>query len=954
MSHTKNKNIKYIACILLITGISIKYSYSQNKLFLKTINIINEISNKINYDYDLENNLEDNMSILEIKSKPLFYYTKGYYELKMGDKNNLAYEWFYKSNDSINKIKVKEKSIALFFINNHLNPPSYELRNIEYNKYKDIINEATTEKLNNFINNYKHPDNPYMPNCKYKLDSLIYSKYININTITGYNEYLIRSKYRLFSEDVENRKKNIYKLEFERAKEEKTSKALHNFILKYPDWNNLDSVKYMYDSILWNETKLINTLEKYKDYKAKSYKSIRNAITECEDSIDNHVFYLSKNNYNTLIEYIKTFPKGNNIIKVIDIIIKEYIYNGLNSEDIRSFISALDQDYIDTRIDEIKSYHDKILLNNIYMKPTIYNCNYYLSYNFTKTHLDSVKNKLYNLYIESFNMLSNLENYYKLIKANPNLEDSIEKVYKILYPYKDVSGLRNRPYKYNNYEMFEIGNNYGPSRETKSYEYTCEGHIHEYYLNGHFGFMTNKVDYPYMKCIKNIYTDFYIFACPIDYYSFDYVNLTYLGNGIEYERHTETEGYSSFPYKDNYNKMQFIYFVAFVDLESEHPIKIVRPLGSEYEYFQTEFLIGPNLHRKYPETIIKNKIDNKYKLETLSGQVISERSFDNIEYLTFEDDGYIKEYILFYEDNKIGLLDMSGNVIFPAVYSKIGFSPNYFHNGYQIVEYKSPDNTIINHIKKDGNLEPSYVSYGLIDKKYNIILDAIYSNIEYDTKSGKDIVKLTAYSNVLYSLHNIPLNKRKPREYNNQLSTYFYNLKSKIIISDEYSEIIGVYSLYSDVSKYYYAVIYPGSNYICFIDNKYNLVTGPSAQIHDLERGKITFGNFLGDDFSIVAFVTYNNKYYVRAIVYLHKNKVVILEPPSISLRYKGSFRYYGDLINGFIPFGEGGKYGFIDKNGRDVIPAIYDEPSVFWGNQAQVKLNGISFNIDKNGNKIK
>ncbi|MBQ1979963.1 MAG: WG repeat-containing protein, partial [Alistipes sp.] len=49
-----------------------------------------------------------------------------------------------------------------------------------------------------------------------------------------------------------------------------------------------------------------------------------------------------------------------------------------------------------------------------------------------------------------------------------------------------------------------------------------------------------------------------------------------------------------------------------------------------------------------------------------------------------------------------------------------------------------------------------------------------------------------------------------------------------------------------------------------------------------------------------------------------------------------------------------GGKYGFIDKIGNVVISLKYDFVGSFFKGKAKVKLNGETFYIDKNGNRIK
>ncbi|MBO9684719.1 MAG: WG repeat-containing protein, partial [Flavisolibacter sp.] len=50
----------------------------------------------------------------------------------------------------------------------------------------------------------------------------------------------------------------------------------------------------------------------------------------------------------------------------------------------------------------------------------------------------------------------------------------------------------------------------------------------------------------------------------------------------------------------------------------------------------------------------------------------------------------------------------------------------------------------------------------------------------------------------------------------------------------------------------------------------------------------------------------------------------------------------------------DGVKIGYIDTNGKLVIPFTYPEAEPFKNGKAQVKLNGRSFYIDKNGQEIK
>lgn len=80
-------------------------------------------------------------------------------------------------------------------------------------------------------------------------------------------------------------------------------------------------------------------------------------------------------------------------------------------------------------------------------------------------------------------------------------------------------------------------------------------------------------------------------------------------------------------------------------------------------------------------------------------------------------------------------------------------------------------------------------------------------------------------------------------------------------------------------------------------------------------------------------------------------------------LRRGERFKYLdtlSDYLRGPLSFHEGlasvsrhGKYGFIDKNGREVIPCMYDDASYFSDGLACVKLNGKYGFIDRLGREV-
>jgi antitoxin component YwqK of YwqJK toxin-antitoxin module len=61
-----------------------------------------------------------------------------------------------------------------------------------------------------------------------------------------------------------------------------------------------------------------------------------------------------------------------------------------------------------------------------------------------------------------------------------------------------------------------------------------------------------------------------------------------------------------------------------------------------------------------------------------------------------------------------------------------------------------------------------------------------------------------------------------------------------------------------------------------------------------------------------------------------------------------------GCVIENYYTGCVGGKWGYIDKTGKEIIPIIYDKAYSFSDGKAEVTLNGRTFYIDENGNEIK
>jgi hypothetical protein len=68
-----------------------------------------------------------------------------------------------------------------------------------------------------------------------------------------------------------------------------------------------------------------------------------------------------------------------------------------------------------------------------------------------------------------------------------------------------------------------------------------------------------------------------------------------------------------------------------------------------------------------------------------------------------------------------------------------------------------------------------------------------------------------------------------------------------------------------------------------------------------------------------------------------------------ISLKYDDAYSFSEGLAQVKL----GGKWGFVDKTGKEAIPLKYDDASTFFIGKAKVKLSGREFYIDKTGKEV-
>ncbi|MDR1718682.1 MAG: TonB family protein [Dysgonamonadaceae bacterium] len=84
------------------------------------------------------------------------------------------------------------------------------------------------------------------------------------------------------------------------------------------------------------------------------------------------------------------------------------------------------------------------------------------------------------------------------------------------------------------------------------------------------------------------------------------------------------------------------------------------------------------------------------------------------------------------------------------------------------------------------------------------------------------------------------------------------------------------------------------------------------------------------------------------------KDKMGLYDITTKNIAYPPKYDEIGSFLDGLARVALDGKYGYIDENGRERIPCIYDEAAKHFANGiAEVSQNGEQFTIDKTGGVI-
>ncbi len=307
--------------------------------------------------------------------------------------------------------------------------------------------------------------------------------------------------------------------------------------------------------------------------------------------------------------------------------------------------------------------------------------------------------------------------------------------------------------------------------------------------------------------------------------------------------------------------------------------------------------------------------------------VIRNQDYGNNEY--YEEEEYYEYFALYGDDNKVGVVDRSGNIIIDPEYEQI-LIPN--HEKDVFICYSSEDAySVLNKNKEEifkeyNNIEAIIISeesmeieknlmkyeidgkYGLVDINGNKVTEVIYSDISsLKGRPGNILVK----KDELYGLYDQRGNKIIDEKY--------YSIRS-----DEYSsEIDGYYKTGYIIGEKTKTGIFYG-----YIDYTGKMLVEPKYE---------SITRFLEHDDIFLSFMD-NGK---NGII---KNKKIMVNPKYQSITYYNTSKVF--VVN------KNGRYGVLNQKGDEILKTEYSECIVL-GEYISVKNNEQMMLFDVHGNLV-
>ncbi|MDW7694411.1 WG repeat-containing protein [Flammeovirgaceae bacterium SG7u.111] len=354
---------------------------------------------------------------------------------------------------------------------------------------------------------------------------------------------------------------------------------------------------------------------------------------------------------------------------------------------------------------------------------------------------------------------------------------------------------------------------------------------------------------------------------------------------------------------------------------------------------------------------IKSK--NGFFIILKSGDLLSQKTYRNYKFLS-------DDLIAINEDGLWGIHDLMGNLIAPCTYNTI---------------YSFPPNFCLAKVEKESKM-------GLINKKGKVLLKPIYENIEvfsgqakgYEKGGGVQIIKFDKEGKLLdsYRLANvlsISLKGRKaismntsaftPTRFgsgggswqNQSASTWFGGSSTSLY---RFGSLRNKWALYDKSKSAFIGIKENGAFRFIYKFGRGSLYWGlknRKGERSTFKRpGQRTYeklgyvGNFhdelvrvnIGGEYGFVEKNSRSQKYALDDMKAFRSSRfITYLNQAKITINFKD------------IPICDGGRWGFMDKYGKLVIPADYDFAHDFVNQQAIVEKDGKWGVIDSDNNVV-